>query len=195
MFEPHLGIDSSMTNMTSKDRALAEFRRRIPDASPKIHSFFGAWLDARGDAMVPRRKSFSPITIPTLLRFVWMYEFDQRRQDFVCQLAGESVNEAWGGSIRGRTIREIVGNIDYPVLRSRWDIIIGQPAIQYGAVEERLTSMEVWQAERLLLPMASKDGAINVMLGISLYRLQRGTLRGKQDIPESVIRIPCAELL
>lgn len=184
-----------MTDTTLKDRALAKFRQRVPDASPKIHSFLGAWLDARGDALVPRRKSFSPMTIPTLLRFVWIYEFDPKRQDFVCRLAGESVNEAWGGSIRGRTIREIVGKIDYPVLRSRWDIIIGEPAIQYGAVEERLSSQETWQAERLLLPMASGDGAINVMLGISLYSLPRGVPEGKQDIPEFVIRIPCAELL
>lgn len=184
-----------MTNMTSKDRALAEFRRRVPDANPKIHSFFGAWLDARGDALVPRRKSFSPMTIPSLLRFVWIYEFDPEQQDFVCRLAGESVNEAWGGSIRGRTICEIVGKIDYPVLRGRWDIIVGQPAIQYGAVEERLTSLETWQAERLLLPMASGDGTINVMLGISLYRLQRSAPEGKQNIPEFVIRVPCADLL
>ncbi len=183
-----------MTYTTSKDRALAEFRRRIPDADPKIHGFLSAWLDARGDALVPRRKSFSPMTIPTLLRFVWMYEFDPKRQDFVCQLAGESVNEAWGGSIKGRTIREVVGKIDYPAVKRRWDTIIGQPAIQYGAVEERLTSLETWQAERLLLPMASQDGTINVMLGCSLYSLQRGGPEGAQTIPELVIRIPCADL-
>ncbi|MEP3115658.1 PAS domain-containing protein [Nisaea sp.] len=183
-----------MTSTSSKDRALSEFRRRIPDVKPEIHSFLGAWLDARGDALVPHRKSFSPMTIPTLLRFVWMYEFDPKRQDFVCQLAGESVNEAWGGNIKGRTIREVVGKIDYPAVKQRWDIIVGQPAIQYGAVEERLTSLETWQAERLLLPMASPDGTINVMLGCSLYSLQRSVPEGTPTFPEHIIRIPCADL-
>jgi len=37
-------------------------------------------------------------------------------------------------------------------------------------------------------------GTINVMLGISLYSLQRGAPEGKQDIPELIIRIPSAEL-
>lgn len=183
-----------MVDMSSKERALAEFRRRIPDATPEIQSFLAAWLDARGDDLVPQRKSFSPMTIPILLRFVWMYEFDPERQDFVCQLAGENVNEAWGGSIKGRTIREVVGKVDYPAVRSRWDIIVGQPAIHYGAAEERMTSLETWQAERLLLPMASGDDTINVILGCSIYSLQRGAPEGTKAIPELIIQIPCADL-
>jgi len=194
MFVPYPGIDFSMTSMTSKDKALTEFRRRIPDASSNIQKFFGAWLDARGDALVPSRTSFSPLTIPSLLRFVWIYQFDSRQQEFVCQLAGESVNEAWGGSIRGRTIRDIVGEHDYPMVRNRWDSVVGWPAILYGALDERLTSMEVWQAERLLLPMASEDGTIDVMLGISLYRLQHMASGGKANVPELITRVPCAEL-
>ena len=184
-----------MMTMTSKDKALAEFRGRVPDADPRLHSFLGAWLDARGADLVPRRSSFSPMSIPSLLRFIWIYEFAPERQDFVCELAGESVNDVWGGSIRGRTIREVVGEADYPRVRGRWDAIFGQPAIQYGAMNEPLTSLEAWQAERLLLPMASRDGTVNVMLGISLYKLQYRPLKATSDVPEMVIRIPCADLV
>ena len=42
-----------MMTMTSKDKALAEFRGRVPDADPRLHSFLGAWLDARGAALGP----------------------------------------------------------------------------------------------------------------------------------------------
>lgn len=182
-------------NTVSKDKALAEFRRQVPNADPRLHGFLAAWLDARGDALVPRRQSFSPITIPGQLPFVWIYALDPERQDFVCQLAGENVNDAWGGSIRGRTIREIVGEIDYPVVRDRWDAIVKQPAIQYGALNEQMASLEIWQAERLLLPMASVDGTINVMLGISLYSMRYMAPEAKSNIPEHIIRIPCADLL
>ncbi|WP_323797365.1 PAS domain-containing protein [Nisaea sp.] len=171
-------------NETGKEKALTELRRRIPHANDSLFAFFGAWLDARGDALVPQRKAFSPNSIPSLLPFVWIYRFDLNRGDFVCQLAGETVNGAWGKIIRGRTLCEIVGTVDYPAMRGRWLEIVGRPALMYGAVEEKLASQETWRAERLMLPMSSSDGTIDVVLGLSLYTLQHrapGAQTGASD--------------
>ncbi|UUX51066.1 PAS domain-containing protein [Nisaea acidiphila] len=179
--------------MTHTDNAIEQLRNRIPQADPRLFKFFACWLDAREDALVPRRRDFSPFEVPTLLRFIWIYRFDPEAGDYVCQLAGESVNEAWGQGIKGRTIREVVGEKDYPVCKKRWDRIIGEPAVQYGAVEEKLSALDAWHAERLILPMASDDGTVDVILGISLYNLDHVISEGNASVSEYILQIPCEE--
>ena len=122
-----------------------------------------------------------------------MYRFDPDAGDYVCQLAGESVNDAWGKSIKGRTIRSIVGEEDYPICKERWDRIIGEPAVQYGAVEEKLSALNAWHAERLIFPMASDDGTIDVILGISLYNLDHIVSHGNANVSEYVLQFPCED--
>ncbi|WP_420403970.1 PAS domain-containing protein [Nisaea sp.] len=181
--------------MPSDDRAISELRKRIPQADERIFEFFAAWLAARSDALVARRKDFSPLSVPSLLRYIWIYRFEPEVGDYVCKLAGESVNDAWGRGIKGRTIRNIVGEIDYPVVKERWDKIVGVPLIQYGAVEERLSSLDAWHAERLLLPMASEDGKTDVILGISLYNLAQFADDRNANVSEVVMQFPCRDIL
>lgn len=177
--------------MTQSHRAIEELRKRLPHADQRLFEFFACWVEARGDALVPRRKDFSPLAVPSLLRFIWMYRFLPEVGDFVCQLAGESVNDAWGRGIKGRTIRDVVGEEDYAICRQRWDRIVGEPLIQYGAVEEELAALNAWHAERLLLPMASDDGTIDVILGISLYKLDHIVSDGNANVSEHVLQFPC----
>lgn len=181
--------------MPSDATAISELKKRIPQADQRIVDFFAAWLAARGDALVARRKAFSPLSVPSLLRYMWIYRFEPEAGDYVCKLAGESVNDAWGKGIKGRALRNIIGEADYPVVRERWDNIVGVPLIQYGAVEERLTSLDAWHAERLLLPMASEDGTTDVVLGISLYNLDHLTKDKSANVSEVVMQFPCRDFL
>jgi hypothetical protein len=181
--------------MSSEARAISELKKRIPQADGRIFDFFAAWLSARGDALVARRKAFSPLSVPSLLRYMWIYRFEEEADDYVCKLAGESVNDAWGKGIKGRALRDIIGQADYPVVRERWDRIVGVPLIQYGAVEERLSSLDAWHAERLLLPMTSEDGRTDVVLGISLYNLDHLADDKSANVSEVVIQFPCRDFL
>ncbi|WP_193187412.1 PAS domain-containing protein [Nisaea sediminum] len=181
--------------MPSDAKAISELKKRIPQADGRIFDFFAAWLAARGDALVARRKTFSPLSVPSLLRYMWIYRFEEEAGDYVCNLAGESVNDAWGKGIKGRTLRNIIGEEDYPVVRERWDSITGVPLVQYGAVEERLSSLDAWHAERLLLPMSSEDGKTDVVLGISLYNLDYLTDDKSVNVSEVVMQFPCSDFL
>ncbi|WP_339850843.1 PAS domain-containing protein [uncultured Nisaea sp.] len=178
---------------SDKDMALAKLRAHLPNADERLFAFFAAWVDARGDALVPARKAFSPVTIPELLSFIWIYKFDPEQDDFICQLAGETVNDAWGKSIRGRRLREIVGEKDFPTVRTRWATIVGRPAALYGTVEEKLAFQATWQAERLLLPMSSEDGTIDVIIGLSLYTLQRRATDEKLGVSGRTMHFPCTD--
>lgn len=179
--------------MSVKLRAMHKLRDHLPAADERLFEFFGAWLDARKDGLVPLRKDFSPTRIAHLLPFIWIYQYDPEVGDFVCHLAGENVNDAWGQGLKGRTLRDIVGQKDFEMVRERWRHIVNDPAIQHGSEKEKMTALKVWRAERLLLPMASADGQINVVLGLSLYNLENRSLMEGGSVPELVRRFPCED--
>lgn len=167
---------------------------RLADADPRVVRFLDAWRQARRGALVPLRDAFDPMAIPGLLGCVWMYRFDPALDDFVCRLAGEEVNAAWGGSIRGRTLREIVGDANHPRVIARWRRMLAGPSIQYGAAAEHLSEGRSRHVERLVLPLASAPGVLDRTLGISLYALAAPSLTPAILVPAEVIQIPCAEL-
>ena len=181
--------------MSSVEEAVSKLRGYLPGADRRIFLFFEAWLKARDGAAVPFRRDFHPDSIPSLLGFIWLYRYDSSKEDFVVQLAGESINDAWGRGIKGLTLRDIVGDADYPVVRERWLGIVNRPAVQYGAAQEQLSAIEAWNAERLQMPMRSDDGAIDVVIGVSLYKLELTTSKRTAVIPEDVIQFPCEDFL
>lgn len=182
---------STMTDAAPSRPTLED---RLPGADRRVFAFFQAWRAARRETMVPRRTDFDPLAIPTLLPHVWLYRYDDRLDDFVCRLAGEEVNAAWGQSIRGRALLEVVGTADHPIVLRRWRQIVGVPLIHYGAAAERLSALETRSAERLLLPLASDGDVVDHVLGISLYRISGAGLSRSPLVPEDIIQIPCAEL-
>lgn len=167
---------------------------RLPNADPRIFDFFEAWRRARRGRLVPRRRDFDPIAVPGLLRHVWLYQYDPDRADFVCKLAGENVNEAWGRSIRGLSLRQVIGEADHATVLRRWLRILSVPLIHYGAARERLSALELQQAERLLLPLGPDDGEPDHVLGLSLYTISSDNLSRSPLVPDDVVQIPCAEL-
>ena len=119
---------------------------RLAGADPRILVFFHAWNAARRRTLVPLRSDFDPMLIQSLLAHVWLYRFDPAVGDFVCKLAGEEVNLAWGRSIKGRTLREIVGAADHPIMMARWRKLLTVPLLHYGSASERLSELETQTA-------------------------------------------------
>jgi hypothetical protein len=172
----------------------ASLSTRLADADPRIIGFLEVWRDARAGRLVPMKRDIDPTRFPTLLPFIWLYRLEPTRGDFVCRLAGESVNDAWGRSIRGRALEEIVGEADYPTIRERWERILSVPQVQYGTALERLSAMSSHRAERLLVPLTSDDGVRDQILGISLYRFDGTSPSRRTLVPEDITLIPCQEL-
>ncbi|RVU38892.1 PAS domain-containing protein [Hwanghaeella grinnelliae] len=165
-----------------------------PGTDARLLVFFDAWRSARSGAAVPTKRDFDPFQMPALLRFTWLYRDDPVAGDFVCLLAGEEVNRAWGHPIKDKTLRQVVGDEDYPVVQARWRKIIDTPLVQYGAKQEKLSSQDLWRAERLLMPLASADGRIDHVIGVSLYRLAGSEQKRMALFEEDIVQIPCAEI-
>lgn len=171
-----------------------EVDKLLSFADPRVATYLDAWRVARKDALVPLKQDFDPLAIPSLLRFVWIYRLDAQLDDFICLLAGEEVNRAWGRSIKGEVLRTIVGTADHATVKSRWLQAVNTPAAIHGAKDEKLTEHESWRAERLILPLRSDTGAVDHVLGLSLYRIAPPTEPREPLISEDITIIPCTEL-
>ena len=160
----------------------------------RLLTFFDTWRASRHGALVPSKRDFDPFEVPSLLRYAWLYRFDPEAGDFVCLLAGEDVNRAWGGPIKGKTLREVVGEKDHPIVLERWRAIVDTPLVQYGAKDEKLSNQDLWRAERLLLPLASAGDRPDHVIGISLYRLAAQEEARAPLISEDILQMLCTDI-
>lgn len=187
------GVDT-VGAMTSATPPRSSVEARLPGADPRVFEFLSAWRAARRGTMVPFRDDFDPLTVPHLLPHIWLYRFEPALGDFVCRLAGEEINDAWGRSIRGERLRTVLGKPDHPTVLRRWKQIVTVPLLHYGSAVERLSAQETRAAERLLVPLASADETVDFVLGLSLYRFSAADTTRMPLVPEDIIQIPCAEV-
>ena len=180
--------------MTEATPPRSSVRARLAGADPRIFEFLQAWQTARHGTVVPFHRDFDPLAIPRLLQHVWLYRYEPDADDFVCRLSGEEVNAAWGRSIKGETLRTILGEADHPTVLRRWKQIVSVPLLHYGSAVERLSALETRTAERLLVPLASDDETVDYVLGMSLYRISTASADRMPLVPEDIVRIPCAEV-
>ncbi|MDF1720879.1 MAG: PAS domain-containing protein [Minwuia sp.] len=166
---------------------------QLHEMDERLHVFLDVWREARGSEIVPMRKSFSPVAVPALLSNIYIYRFDAAIGDYVCDLAGEQVNDAYGRSIKGDTLLQIVGVDDHPVITSRWNRILGVPCIHYGMTGERMSRRPLQTAERLLLPFASSPGQRDTIIGVGLYGERRSLPDHPPLMPSAIVQIPCAD--
>lgn len=192
-----------MTSFTKKNikqtaditSALDNARRRFSIIHPLILDFCHHWLEIRKDRLIPRKQDFDPIAIPACLTHTWLYRYDPNIDEFICTLAGEEVNLAWGKSIKGMTLREIVGAEDASTIHARWRHLLEEPAILHGNRNERLSRHWHLNAERLALPLTeNNDDKATHLIGISIYRIsdQHATAPVLRD--RDIIVIPCREI-
>jgi len=180
--------------MDSTHPSKSDIDRLLSFADPRIAAFLNAWRDARHGALVPYKHDFDPLSVPSLLRYVWLYRYDSEIGDFICLLAGENVNTAWGRSIKNARLRDVVGAADHPTVLKRWKEIVGRPAAIHGAKDERLTAHETWRAERMILPLRSDTDEADHVIGLSLYRLALPDEQRQPLISEDITMIPCENL-
>jgi hypothetical protein len=179
----------------ASDWLMTSTQAHLSDADPRILDFLNAWRAARrGNEIVPLKKNFDPMRVPTLLQFMWLYRFDPSNGNYLCRLAGEEVNAAWGYSIKGKSLAQIVGPVDYPTVLKRWHMITNTPLVQYGTARERLTEQTTQQAERMLVPLKDTSGATSYVLGVSLYRYVNFEPVHIPPLSGNIVRIACADI-
>ncbi|MCW0233573.1 MAG: PAS domain-containing protein [Ferrovibrio sp.] len=161
---------------------------------PRFRSLLRHWAERRQGLMAPRH-AIDPAAIRGCLPHVWLYQYLPAENDFLCTLAGEKVNEAWGQSLIGKRaslfmpppMREHV-----PKLYRR---MLEQPALQVS--RRRITPADgvAQSAERLILPLAREDGSAYGVFGLTLYYLgAQSSFDDPLDMQGAVTLYDCAGL-
>lgn len=152
------------------------------------------WCKIRRGGAVADQANFDPMQLPGLLPRLWIYRYDPEINDFVCRLAGEDINTAWGRGIRGATLSEIVGKARHAAALARWRAIIDTPRIQHGVIEEQHGGEPVRIAERLVMPLSWKGGPPDRVLGFSNYLIRQTDHDRTPPVWDNVNTINCADL-
>ncbi len=170
-------------------------RKRLGITHPLILDFCRHWLDIRHGQPVPLKRDIDPMAIPSCLPHVWLYEYDPLQDVFICRLAGEEINLAWGHSIKGMSLHQIVGPEYAPAIHPRWRDLLKVPAIMHGRRNEEFTRHWHMNAERLVLPLAdNENGHATHLIGISIYQAanEHGTAPVLRD--RDIVTLPCREI-
>ena len=133
---------------------------------PRIQHFFNYWLSLRKEESIPFKADVDPIDIPECLPYVWIYHFLSEEDNFMCDLAGEDINQTWNKSLRGCMISDIYELEHWRALRSRWLYALAHKAGLYCCVAQ-VGKIEAF--ERIALPLLDKDGQCTVIFGMTIY--------------------------
>lgn len=170
-----------------------EIEKRLGILSPDARRLFDLWLSLRDGALVPPQSRFDPTSVADLLGSMYIYRFDATTDEFICRLAGEAINRAWGGSIKGAALKQIVGRDRHAAALERWKAVITTPRVQYGRIDDIWEGVETCVAERLVLPM-SGGGEPDRVLGFARYRYRQTDRERVPPVWEDVTTINCADL-
>lgn len=158
------GLDPTKTETESTDAArLLVLWDRLHDHH--LRRVLEHWIAARGGAVIPARARIDPARFAGCLSRVWIFRL-QPDGDFLCTLAGETINSAWGRTIMNRSAREILGDAHEPIVNSRWRAVLGRPAIMH-AVSPRVRGRPA--VEHLVLPVADGSGEPIQVLGVTVF--------------------------
>ncbi len=141
----------------------------LPDMHRKLIIALNVWRAARKGFLVPQKQEIDPVTMPSLLRSTFLFRAKPAEGDITCLLAGEDINRAWGKPIKGCSLRDLMGENDYPIILERWKRMLETPLILYGRKTERFSTTSIWSQERLVMPLTSTDDRPDHVFGVTIY--------------------------
>lgn len=169
-------------------------------SNPQLLLFLRHWAARRpvtGDApalMMPR-SAIDPVVLKSCLPDVWLFQYRADEDRFVCTLAGERVNEAWGQSLIGKTPQDFMPRDSGTIAQAIYRRILLTPSLHVSYRRIEPAARQEKGAERLVVPVSDADGQPYGIFGLSLYHFDPVT---EADHPPQVGRhimyYPCAAL-
>lgn len=161
---------------------------------PLFSQFLRQWAASR-DGLVPTRSRIDPAAIRICLPHVWLIQYRRDHGDFVCTLAGEKVNEAWGKSIIGKPLTAYMPPEDAAACEVQYREVMTRPALLVS--HRRIIPMGKSQkaAVRLVLPLSHDDGQPYGVFGMTRYYFDPSAQTdGEADPRGETVFYNCADL-
>lgn len=141
----------------------------LPDH--KLQRLYDYWRSRCRDGALPSRRDIDPLDIPDLLANVFMLDVIGDAEDFVFRLAGSLVEEAFSMPLRGRSIAEIQKAAGTPIPVAQHVEVARGGGPRYREGSMLVAGREHWRTHRLLLPLSSNGGKVDVLMGGAIFLL------------------------
>lgn len=157
--------------MTAPDRPRPDLSSFTHVRDPRLRRFLGHYLDLRGDGRVPSRSRLSPLDIPEVLGFVFLYDFDPETGDFTMRLAGQHVASMLLTARAGTPLSRVFPPDVYPSVRERYLRACTEPSVMHniGRVFHHMGGGGI--GERLAMPLLGEDGRPRFLIGATVYQV------------------------
>jgi hypothetical protein len=149
----------------------SDFERDI--RSPTLRRVARHWNDVRGERAMPDWTDIRPSNIAQQLSVIWSYRFDRDLEAFIGRLAGDQVEEVFGGTFRGTRMEDLYPAELFPIMYGRFHRVVREPALylEEGKVFQLVD--HYGYGERIVMPL-SRDGISgDGILGATVYEAFR----------------------
>lgn len=161
---------------------------------PRLSLFLKHWADRRVGLTMPRG-AIDPTLLKSCLPDVWLFRYHADEDRFVCTLAGERVNEAWGQSLIGKTPQQFMPPQSAAIAQAIYRRIVLMPALHVSHRRIAPAGLQEKAAERLVVPLSDHDGKPYGIFGLSVYHYDPLTeARHAPYVGHNVTYFPCATL-
>lgn len=161
--------------MSAPDRPRPDLSSFTHVRDPRLRRFLGHYLDLRGAGRVPPRSRLSPLDIPDVLGFVFLYDFDPDIRDFTMRLAGQHVASMLLTAKAGTPLSRVFPPDVYPSVRERYLRACTEPSVMHnvGRVFHHMGGTGI--GERLAMPLLGEDGVVRFLIGATVYVVDADT--------------------
>lgn len=162
---------------------------------PLLRQFLQHWA-ARRDGLTMPRGAIEPAMLRACLPSVYLMRYRAETDDFLCTLAGEKVNEAWGQSLIGKRPQDFMSPESAALAQAIYRHITLIPALHVGRRDSVWATGRPYKAaDRLVVPLGDGAGRPWGLFGLSLYHFNPLTEAGHAPyVGPDVLYYPCADL-
>lgn len=149
----------------SLDQVLARVTR---DAT---RDFVRYWFQLRAGRLVPDRRDIDPSALIHLLPKLWLWEYEEKRGDFINRLAGGEIVEVFQRNPRGMFLGDWVPPKIVSVARPRYQRVIDEPAICVASGPSYVAGDKRAWCERVIAPMTNRADRPSIVFGITVWEV------------------------
>lgn len=133
--------------------------------SPRLRLLLEHYIDVRGERRMPARSDIDPASLGPVLSIIWLSEYETESGTFRYRLAGEAVNEIFGGSVAGRLLSDFVFGDRFEATNEAFlKVIRDEVALLASGPVYRCVD-RIAMGERLVLPLSSDGVTADGLLG------------------------------
>ncbi|WP_340119304.1 PAS domain-containing protein [Pelagibius sp. 7325] len=133
--------------------------------NPRLRLLLEHYLEVRGGKRMPARRDIDATRLGPVLPIIWVNTYDPASGSFRYRLAGEEVNEIFGGSVAGRLLSDFVVGDRYVATQRNFLKVIGEQVALLASGPVYRCADRIAMGERLALPLSSDGVTADGIIG------------------------------